>query len=100
MAMAMAPLDLDHHVLRCLDSCHDLLALHDALSLLLRQGWMDMTRARYSMGPSRISHPLFSRKPHAASAQLHLLSLDPAGFSSLPLALAPSLPPCACLSVV
>ncbi|KAG0562594.1 hypothetical protein KC19_9G158600 [Ceratodon purpureus] len=71
-----APADLDHHVLRCLDSCHELLALRNDLSLLLRQGWMDMARARYSMGSSRISHPLFSLKPHSASAHVGLALLD------------------------
>ncbi|KAJ7518355.1 hypothetical protein O6H91_21G065300 [Diphasiastrum complanatum] len=57
---------LDATILRCLDSVDRLLQLRAALSETLAQGWMDMARARYAMGPSRIGQTLFSLKPNAA----------------------------------
>lgn len=73
----MAPeLDLDQEVIRCLDSVQELLVLQHSLSLHLREGWMDMARARYSMGPSRVSQPLFSLKPYSASARVSLVPPD------------------------
>ncbi|KAG6545764.1 hypothetical protein Mapa_012725 [Marchantia paleacea] len=59
---------LDKEVLLCLDSVHQLLKRREILHQTLRQGWMELTSARYIMGPARISSPLFSLKPHAPSA--------------------------------
>ncbi|BBN10789.1 coiled-coil domain-containing protein 115 [Marchantia polymorpha subsp. ruderalis] len=59
---------LDKEVLQCLDSVHLLLERREILHQTLRQGWMELTSARYTMGPARISSPLFSLKPHAPSA--------------------------------
>jgi len=62
---------LDMEMIKCLDSVHQLLSLRDTLSQLLRQGWMEMASARYSMGP-QVSQPLFRLKPYAASASISI----------------------------
>ncbi len=43
------------------------------------QGWMEMAQARYAMGPARISQPLYSLKPYAASASVSVKSLPSSG---------------------
>ncbi|KAL3701594.1 hypothetical protein R1sor_019616 [Riccia sorocarpa] len=59
---------LETEVWQCLDSVHHLLKRREILHQTLRQGWMELTSARYGMGPSRISSLLFSLKPHAPSS--------------------------------
>uniref|UniRef100_A0A7I4F840 Vacuolar ATPase assembly protein VMA22 n=1 Tax=Physcomitrium patens TaxID=3218 RepID=A0A7I4F840_PHYPA len=85
MALKSSPSDQDF--ICCLDSVHDLLTLRHSLSLLLSQGWMDMAKARYSMGLSRISQPLFSLKPHSASARILVSFTDDGAESSSQLTL-------------
>lgn len=61
-------LDLpDQQLLQLLDSLDKLFLLRDSLSQTLSHGWMEIAAARYAMGPSRISQPVFSLKPCSAS---------------------------------
>ncbi|CAM6024103.1 unnamed protein product [Sphagnum balticum] len=71
--------DMDMEMIRWLDSVHQLLCLRDSLSQVLRQGWMEMAQARYAMGPARISQPLYSLKPYAASASVSVKSSPSSG---------------------
>lgn len=57
---------LDMKLIQLLDSTDAYLKLYYSLSQTLRQGWLEIAGARYSMGPSRISEALFSLKPHPA----------------------------------
>lgn len=57
---------LDMKLIQLLDSTDDYLKLYYSLSQTMRQGWLEIAGARYSMGPSRISEALFSLKPHPA----------------------------------
>ncbi|KAL2631437.1 hypothetical protein R1flu_016123 [Riccia fluitans] len=66
---------LEKEVWKCLDSVHHLLKRREILLQTLRQGWMELTSARYAMGPARISSPLFSLKPHAPSSVVDVRGL-------------------------
>lgn len=57
---------LDMKLIQLLDSTDAYLKLYYSLSQTMRQGWLEIAGARYSMGPSRISEALFSLKPHPA----------------------------------
>ncbi|XP_024525926.1 uncharacterized protein LOC112344802 isoform X3 [Selaginella moellendorffii] len=56
--------DEDATVIACLDSADAILRLRDVLNTQLAQGWIEMARARYSMGHSRINESLFSLRAH------------------------------------
>lgn len=57
---------LDMKLIQLLDSTDDYIKLYYSLSQTLRQGWLEIAGARYSMGPSRISEASFNLKPHPA----------------------------------
>ncbi|EYU36575.1 hypothetical protein MIMGU_mgv1a014153mg [Erythranthe guttata] len=65
----------DHNILNLLDSMDNYLILVDSLSSSLRQGWLELASARYSMGASRVNSSLFDLKSH----QLPNQDLDNAG---------------------
>lgn len=57
---------LDMKLIQLLDSTDDYIKLYYSLSQTLRQGWLEIAGARYSMGPSCISEASFNLKPHPA----------------------------------
>lgn len=63
-------------VLQFLDSLDTYLILMDSLSSTLRQGWLDLASARYSMGSSRVTSALFDLKLHDAATQLQVSQLE------------------------
>ncbi|KAL8487106.1 hypothetical protein ACS0TY_023221 [Phlomoides rotata] len=65
-------MESDEHVLNFLDSMDSYLILMDSLSSALRQGWLDLASARYSMGTSRVNTTLLSLKPHNAPTTLQI----------------------------
>lgn len=65
-ALIEDPQGLDMKLIQLLDSTDDYLKLYFSLSQTMRQGWLEIAGARYSMGSSRISEALFSLKPHPA----------------------------------
>lgn len=62
----------NNDVLRFLDSVDDYLLLIDSLSSTLRQGWLELASARYSMGASRINTALLDHKDHPAATSLEV----------------------------
>lgn len=66
----------EENVLEFLDSLDSYLILMDSLSSTLRQGWLDVASARYSMGSSRVTSALFDLKLHDAATKLQLTQLD------------------------
>ncbi|KAL9144189.1 hypothetical protein ABFS82_14G281100 [Erythranthe guttata] len=62
----------DHNILNLLDSMDNYLILVDSLSSSLRQGWLELASARYSMGASRVNSSLFDLKSHHASTTLQV----------------------------
>ncbi|GLJ40124.1 hypothetical protein SUGI_0821980 [Cryptomeria japonica] len=63
---------LDMKVIYLLDATEAYLKLHNSLSHTMRQGWLEIASARYSMGLSRISEALFSLKPCSAQTSISL----------------------------
>ncbi len=59
--------------------CHEVLANFELDRWDVLQGWMEMAQARYAMGPARISQPLYSLKPYAASASVSVKSSPSSG---------------------
>ncbi|KAL8031693.1 hypothetical protein ABFS82_13G042200 [Erythranthe guttata] len=62
----------DQNILNLLDSMDNYLILVDSLSSSLRQGWLELASARYSMGASRVNSSLFDLKSHQASTTLQV----------------------------
>lgn len=62
----------EENILNFLDSMDTYLILMDSLSSTLRQGWLELASARYSMGASRINSTLFDLKFHPASTTLQV----------------------------
>ncbi|KAL7127885.1 hypothetical protein ABFS83_14G280200 [Erythranthe nasuta] len=62
----------DQNILNLLDSMDNYLTLVDSLSSSLRQGWLELASARYSMGASRVNSSLFDLKSHHASTTLQV----------------------------
>ncbi|KAL7084041.1 hypothetical protein ACP275_14G200900 [Erythranthe tilingii] len=62
----------DQNILNLLDSMDNYLILVDSLSSSLRQGWLELASARYSMGASRVNSSLFDLKSHHASTALQV----------------------------
>lgn len=58
--------------LKYLDSLDDYLVLIQSLSSTLRQGWLELASARYSMGGSRVNSGLLNLKPHSAATTVEL----------------------------
>lgn len=63
---------LDMKVMHLLDATDAYLKLYHSLSHNMRQGWLEIASARYSMGLSRISEALFSLKPCSARTSISL----------------------------
>ncbi|PWA64103.1 hypothetical protein CTI12_AA348920 [Artemisia annua] len=60
--------EIEEETLIFLDSLDHYLVLIDSLSnSLLRQGWMELAGARYSMGASRVNTALLNLQPHSAA---------------------------------
>lgn len=57
----------EENTLDFLDSLDNYLVLIEALSSTLRQGWLELASARYSMGASRLNSTLLSLKHHSAA---------------------------------
>ncbi|XP_027355970.1 coiled-coil domain-containing protein 115 isoform X2 [Abrus precatorius] len=68
--------DAEKLVLQFMDSMHNYLALCDAFSCTLRQGWLDLASARHSMGGSRINSSLLDLKFHSASTTVEITNSD------------------------
>ncbi|KAL5713776.1 hypothetical protein ACHQM5_015823 [Ranunculus cassubicifolius] len=66
----------EDNVLLFLDSLDSYLTRMDSLSSTLRQGWIDLASARYSMGTSRVTSALFDLKVHPAATTLQVSQLD------------------------
>ncbi|KAF9603685.1 hypothetical protein IFM89_037448 [Coptis chinensis] len=66
----------DGKVLQFLDSMDSYLTLMDSLSSTLRQGWIELASARYSMGASRVTSALYDLKLHPAVTTLQVRQLD------------------------
>ncbi|KAL5557702.1 hypothetical protein UlMin_033913 [Ulmus minor] len=62
----------DEHVLEFLDSLDDYLTQMDSLSVILRQGWLELASARHSMGASRVNGALLDLKLHSAATTLRV----------------------------
>lgn len=62
----------EENVVQFLDSLDAYLILMDSLSSTLRQGWMELASARYSMGASRINGALLDLKCHSATTSLNV----------------------------
>lgn len=65
----------EEDLLQFLDSFDSYLTLFDSLSSSLRQGWLDLASARYSMGSSRVSSALLDLKLHSAASTLQVSEL-------------------------
>ncbi|XP_054794370.1 uncharacterized protein LOC129317137 isoform X2 [Prosopis cineraria] len=70
-------------VLQFMDSMHNYLALFDALSSTLRQGWLDLASARHSMGGLRISSSLLDMKLHSAATTVKITQYDDIAVDSI-----------------
>ncbi|KAH9315604.1 hypothetical protein KI387_024231, partial [Taxus chinensis] len=68
--------DEDMKVIQLLDATDAYLKLYHSLSHTMRQGWLQIASARYSMGTSRISEVLFSLKPSSAHTSISLNYTD------------------------
>ncbi|XP_047323372.1 uncharacterized protein LOC124927072 [Impatiens glandulifera] len=66
----------DQNILKFLDSTDSYLTLYDSLSSILRQGWMELASARYSMGPLRINSALFNHNDQTAATTLQVNQKD------------------------
>lgn len=64
--------DEDKVALQFMDSLHNYLSLSDSLSSTLRQGWLELASARYSMGTSRVNSSLLDLKFHSAATTLKI----------------------------
>lgn len=64
--------DEDKVALQFMDSLHNYLSLSDSLSSTLRQGWLELASARYSMGTSRVNSSLLDLKFHSAATILKI----------------------------
>ncbi|CAA7403447.1 unnamed protein product [Spirodela intermedia] len=62
----------DGAILQLLDSLDGYISLMGSLSSSLRQGWLELSSARHSMGNSRISSVLFDMKPHSSATTVDL----------------------------
>ncbi|CAA6666649.1 unnamed protein product [Spirodela intermedia] len=62
----------DGAILQLLDSLDGYISLMGSLSSSLRQGWLELSSARHSMGNSRISSTLFDMKPHSSATTVDL----------------------------
>ncbi|PIA56879.1 hypothetical protein AQUCO_00700913v1 [Aquilegia coerulea] len=68
--------ETEEKVVQFLDSMDSYLILMDSLSSSLRQGWLELASARYSMGGSRVTSALFDLKLHPAATTLQVTELD------------------------
>ncbi|KAK0603370.1 hypothetical protein LWI29_004246 [Acer saccharum] len=66
----------EENLLQFLDSVDGYLTLMDSLSSTLRQGWLELTSARHSMGASRISSVLLDLKIHSADTSVQVSQYD------------------------
>ncbi|KAL8031684.1 hypothetical protein ABFS82_13G041700 [Erythranthe guttata] len=62
----------DQNILNLLDYMDNYLILVDSVSSSVRQGWLELASARYSMGASRVNSSLFDLKSHYASTTLQV----------------------------
>ncbi|XP_071701001.1 uncharacterized protein [Rutidosis leptorrhynchoides] len=62
----------EENTLKFLDSLDNYLILTHSLSSTLRQGWLELASARYSMGGSRVNSGLLNLKPHSAATTVEL----------------------------
>ncbi|VFR02760.1 unnamed protein product [Cuscuta campestris] len=69
----------DANVLQFLDSLDSYLTLMDKLSSKLRQGNLELSSARLSMGTSRINSTLLDLKPHSAATGLDVEHVEGSG---------------------
>ncbi|RAL46838.1 hypothetical protein DM860_005117 [Cuscuta australis] len=69
----------DAKVLQFLDSLDSYLTLMDKLSSTLRQGNLELSSARLSMGTSRINSTLLDLKPHSAATGLDVKHVEGSG---------------------
>lgn len=66
----------DRHALQFLDSLDDYLIQMNSLSVILRQGWLELASARHSMGASRVNGSMLNLKVHSASTLVRVTQDD------------------------
>ncbi|GKA30548.1 coiled-coil domain-containing protein 115 isoform X1 [Tanacetum coccineum] len=72
---------IEEETLNFLDSLDQYLILIDSLSnTLLRQGWLELAGARYSMGASRVNTALLNLQPHSAPTTVDVVTHDDDGY--------------------
>lgn len=64
--------DQNQTTLNFLDSVDNYLILIESLTSTLRQGWLELSSARHSMGGSRVNTALLSLKHHSAPTTVEL----------------------------
>ncbi|XP_078442787.1 coiled-coil protein [Wolffia australiana] len=62
----------DEVFLEILDALDSYVSAISSLTSSLRQGWLELSSARHSMGNSRISSTLFNLKPHSSATTVEL----------------------------
>ncbi|GKC22757.1 coiled-coil domain-containing protein 115 [Tanacetum coccineum] len=71
---------IEEETISFLDSLDQYLVLIDSLSnTLLRQGWLELAGARYSMGASRVNTALLNLQPHSAPTTVDVVTHDDDG---------------------
>nr|GEU38348.1 coiled-coil domain-containing protein 115 [Tanacetum cinerariifolium] len=69
--------EIEETTLNFLDSLDQYLVLIDSLSnTILRQGWLELAGARYSMGASRVNTALLNLQPHSAPTTVDVVTHD------------------------